>query len=124
MFKKLKRKLRSKRGESLTEVLIALLISGIAMMMLASMIATTQRIVTKTKSSTKEYVGGNNKLVEKSSDALSGSGNVEFDLMDGSGVYRLTRLTDKSKEDVPVQYYVNSALKSVLVASYEKGDGT
>ncbi len=124
MFKKLKIKLRSKRGESLTEVLIAVLVSGIALMLLASTIAATKTIVTRSKAATQDYVGGNNQLVEKKTETVSGAGNIEFDVMDSVGNYHLTKLTDDSPTDISVQYYVNSALKTVLVAAYEKGGGT
>ncbi len=124
MFRKLKFKLRGKRGESLTEVLIAVLISSIALVMLASMIATTQRIVTRTKASTEEYVTGNNKLVEKEETSKIGTGNVQFVAGVDKSSYYLTQLTDNTAQNIPVQYYVNSALKNVLVAAYEKGGGT
>ena len=60
-------KLKSAAGESLAEVLIALLIAAMAMAMLATAISSTARIVTRSKTAMKEYYDGNNALEAASS---------------------------------------------------------
>ena len=55
MKKKLLGRIRSQTGESIAEVLIALLISALALVMLASMISSTQSMVDKSKNKMKEY---------------------------------------------------------------------
>ena len=55
MMKKIAQKLKNKGGESISEVLVALLISSLALVMLASMIGTTTRLVTRSKDTMREY---------------------------------------------------------------------
>ena len=62
MVKQVKKKLKSYRGETIAEVLIALLISSIALVMLASMISATVNLVTKSKEKMKDYYKANSVL--------------------------------------------------------------
>ena len=55
-------KLKSQVGESIAEVLIALLISSLALVMLASMISSTTSMVSTGKSAMKEYYACNEDL--------------------------------------------------------------
>lgn len=55
-------KLKSQVGESIAEVLIALLISSLALVMLASMISSTTSMVSRGKSAMKEYYACNEDL--------------------------------------------------------------
>lgn len=74
MFKKLRARLRSNRGETLTEVLIALLVSSLALVMLALMVQSTNAIVQRSKDVMKKYMKANNVVVEKA-DSLPGGGS-------------------------------------------------
>ena len=56
------KKLKSQAGESISEVLIALLISSLALVMLASMISATNNIVSKSKSTMEDYYACNEDL--------------------------------------------------------------
>ena len=51
----LKRKIRSRKGDSIAEVLIALLISSLALVMLASMISSSGRMITTSQSVMEKY---------------------------------------------------------------------
>lgn len=62
MVKQVKKKLRENKGETIAEVLIALLISSIALVMLASMISATVNLVTKSKEKMKDYYKANSVL--------------------------------------------------------------
>ena len=55
MKTRLMKRLRSESGESIAEVLVALLIAAVALMMLASMISSTVSIVNKSKTKMDEY---------------------------------------------------------------------
>lgn len=61
-IKKTKAKLRSKAGETIAEVLIALLISSLALVMLASMISATQSMIDKSKIKLEKYYQKNEEL--------------------------------------------------------------
>ncbi len=52
---KMRKKLHNKRGDSLAEVLIALLISSLALVMLASMITSSANMITKSKAKLRDY---------------------------------------------------------------------
>ena len=125
MFKKMRTRLRNNRGESLTEVLVALLISTLALTILAVMITTTQRLVKKSKSLTHDYVIANNQLVEKAESALSGEGSVSIQVkeLDG-GDFSPKDLTDSSGSSINVVYYVNDTFGSVDVTLYQKDGGS
>ena len=51
----IKRKIRSKAGESIGETLIALLISALALIMLAGAIGTSTRIITRSNAAVKSH---------------------------------------------------------------------
>ena len=114
MVRRIKNRLRSKRGESLAEVLIATLLSAVAMVMLSSMIFTSNRIVTHSKEVTQKYVTENNRIVEKKGTYREGSVSVVI----GENV---VKLTDGSSDYLKAWYYVNNSLSNVPVALYKKG---
>ena len=58
------KKLKCQAGESLGEVLIALLIAALAMTMLASVISSASRIITQSKSRMADYYSELNKLAD------------------------------------------------------------
>ena len=60
-----KKKLRSRAGETLAETLVALLVSSIGLMMLASMINSSARLITKSRSVLSDYYAEINKLEER-----------------------------------------------------------
>lgn len=62
MRKKALRKLKEQAGETIAEVLVALLISSVALIMLASMISSTNSMVTKSKNTMKAYYEANENL--------------------------------------------------------------
>ena len=110
--KRIAAKLKSAAGESLAEVLIALLIAAMAMAMLATAISSTARIVTRSKTAMKEYYDGNNALEAASPSDDDHPITIVFD-----GV----QLTDETSADGSFSVYVfqNEHSKKVPVISYK-----
>lgn len=67
MMKRVAQKLRSRAGESIGETLIALLISSLALLMLAGAISTTTRIVTHSNETMDNYYAADRNLANRSS---------------------------------------------------------
>ena len=116
MAEKIKSKLNSKSGESITEVLVALLISSLGLLLLAGMISSTNRIVSRSKEATRNYVEQINTLVEQGTS--SETGTVSF----SDGVS--TKLTNISGKTIGVTYYTNKQTGSTPVTAYKKSEGT
>ena len=62
MSGKLKNKLKSKKGETITETLVSVLIAAAAMILFASMITSSQRILKKSESIMNDYYDGEAKM--------------------------------------------------------------
>lgn len=67
------KKLRSKAGETIAETLIALLISALALMMLAGAIAAANRIITRSDEVMHNYYEANDVMIQKPSTSVSNS---------------------------------------------------
>ena len=108
-----KKRLRNNAGESIAEVLIALLISSLALMILAGMITSTANMITKSKKVYGDYIAAEASLVDYTNSA--GSGKVSFKI--GDAAYKLTDDSD----DITVQYYTpgNDVLGHNKVVSYK-----
>ena len=112
-MKKLFQKLNSCRGESIGEVLVALLISALALVMLAGMISASSRMITKSKTELKEYYDANAALNSESSSGIDGA----VSLKTSGGTNTSVKLVPGA-EQISVQYFVNS--KDGRVVSYKK----
>jgi len=99
MRKRIIQKLRCNRGESLTETLVALLIAAIALVMLASMISSTTRIVTQSKTKMKEYYDANVTVASQTGNGTSASVTID-------------------DEEYEVTAYLNSSFSNTPIASY------
>ena len=76
------KKLRSRSGESIAETLIALLVSALALMMLAGAVSAATNVVTKSKAKMTEYYAADQLLTEaaKSTNTLTVTmGGYTFD---------------------------------------------
>lgn len=108
MKRKIILKLRSSNGESLTETLVALLIAAIALVMLASMISSTTRIVTQSKTKMTEYYKANKTVA-----AQTGEGTDDASVT----------ITDDASDTIngqqySVTAYLNQSFSSTPIASY------
>ena len=104
---KAQRKIRQQSGETIAETLVALLISSIALMMLASMISATANLVTKSETKMGEYYTENAKLENSETSAKTLTISITSEGEDG------IRL-NMTVEDVP--YQTNSVFNKTVVA--------
>ena len=107
-------KLRSRRGESLTEVLVSTLIAAVALTMLASMVATGARLVNQSRDRLAEYYEAGNGLAAQAP-AAEDPETIELRLKDGSGAVVRLR-ADESKLEAYV--FVNESLGGDGVTAY------
>ncbi len=116
--KSAKLKILSRRGETLTEVLVALLIACLAMAMLAGMIRTSVKIISSADGKMEDYYEAVNRLARKDTpDELSGTISLSYeDSLGGSVPIKLIPNSD----DVDINYYTNSVLGETDVVSYER----
>ncbi len=105
------KKLCSDKGESIGEVLIALLISSVGLVMLAAMITTSVRMLKQSRSSLIDYVAAENTVVEQSGGE---SGSITVKAGDTS-----IPLTDTSGKPIPVHFFIGSWDASHTVVSYK-----
>ena len=104
-------KIRSRRGESITEVLVAIVVSGLAILMLATVIATAVNVNRASQQSMNEYYAANNSVV---SGGVTASGSVSLE----SGV----AIADR--DSVTVTYHIGEQADGTLVISYAETDGS
>ena len=76
MSGKLKNKLKSKKGETITETLISVLIAAAAMILFASMITSSQRILQKSESIMNAYYDGEEKMEAKMASSGTAGGST------------------------------------------------
>jgi len=103
MKKAVMKKLRSNSGESIGETLVALLISALALVMLAGAISTAARLITKSETVMEKYYTGMNGL---GTPATSGTDTLTVTLTSGASTVHLFGNDDPSST-VTVKCYVN-----------------
>ena len=118
------KKLRSKAGETLTETLVALLIGTLSLAMLASMIGSTAKIITKTQGVLTDYYAATAQLASLKKDKTD-----EKDLVtvtDGEAVINTENSKNSggfvlygSSERTPVRYYSTASVDTTVTA-YER----
>ena len=103
---KANKKLSSTKGESITETLVALLISSLALVMLAGAISAASNMVTKTKQKLTDYYAANEVVVN----------------MDGAGELKTLRVTPQggSSFNVNIYSYENNVFPRNSIVSYRK----
>jgi hypothetical protein len=103
--KKLTGKLKGNAGESLAEVLIALLIAALALVMLASVIDSSMRIITRSKTTMKDYYDASDELVAGAGTKISSTGDdtyVSVKMTSGSSVILREVGTGEHADDIKV----------------------
>ena len=75
MSGKLKNKLKSKKGETITETLVSVLIAAAAMILFASMITSSQRILQKSESIMDAYYAGETEMEAAMADGGTAGGS-------------------------------------------------
>ena len=119
-LKNLRRKLNSRKGESIAEVLVALLVSALGIVLLASMIASSVRMIEQSRETVNDYVVEQNKLADGTAPANAPEGTVT--LTNEAG--RDQELTDATKNSgTTVVYYKNEEIGGKPVTGFrKKGD--
>ena len=107
IIKRTGRKLKSRAGESIAETLVALLISALALVMLAGAISATARMITTSDKKMEEYYNLDDKLVRRTTN--DGTLNITITLP-GAGA--------SPEVHNNVKYYKNDAFASKPVVAY------
>ena len=111
------KKLHQKAGETLAETLIALLISALALVMLAGAVTTSTKIVNKSKEKVNAYYSANE----------ASNGVVQ---MSGTGDSATISISDTTSSDklsftpIPVTYYENDVFSGREVIAYKYSTST
>ena len=120
------KKLINRRGETIAETLVALLISAIGMVLLASMIQSASRMIASSQEQVKLYMSEENRLVEQPTD--DNGTHIEAD---ATGIVTIKsvsdtnedgtplELADGSKTEIEVDYYINKHALGSDVKKYE-----
>ena len=122
MKRKMLEKLRSNRGDSIAEVLVALLISAVALVMLASMIASSSRLILRSRESMEKYDAANNVLasmpdtVPSDVKTVTQSSNVQLNVKNAGSPVRL-----KTASGDLVTVYQHEGYTGESVVAYKKG---
>ena len=108
------KKLKRNNGETISEVLIALLVAALAIVLLAGMINASATMIEKSKEKNEKYTVAENGIVEQSGQSTeTGTVTVEIDRQAG-------RLSDaNSTNEISVDYYTNGEAGSNPVRSYK-----
>ena len=99
------KKIKSDRGDSIAEVLIALLISAVALVMLASMISSSTSMIDSSKKKIAEYY-------------VPSDGSIS----NVSGIVQLVPVSGTVNISFPVQYSVNNTINNHPVVTFEKSN--
>lgn len=115
--KRMLRSLRNQKGETLLELLFSLLISSLAMLILASMIVASTNIIKRGNVVLGDYISAENEMVKNTSTPVTKEAFIKT-----NGSIAAQKLTDYDPDSgqVSVNYYTNNKLGGKLVISYEK----
>lgn len=97
-----RKKINNQRGESIFEVLVALLISSLALTMLAAMISSAASLVKKSEAVTTNYVLDGNRFATMDSGDADAEGKVTFSIV--------TKGSDDSETTIPMKLTDNDAV--------------
>jgi len=112
--------LASRRGESLVEVLVSIVVSGLAILMLATTIAAAVHVITENRDFTTKYFAKSNAIVmaDNSGGAEEGTGEVTLK-SSGDSAVQLEQGSEGSNS-ITVTYTVSEDVAGEVMASYEK----
>ena len=120
------KKINNRRGETIAETLVALLISAIGMVLLASMIQSASRMIANSQEQVKLYMAEENRLVDQPVDDVTGTiiadetGDVYIKTVsDTDTTGTLLQMADDSGTKIGVEYYVNQHALGSDVKKYE-----
>ena len=99
------KKLRGRSGESIAETLIALLISALALMMLAGAISTVADIISRSNAQMNEYYAADNNLVTRSSGTGTDPFSIKIEYSSSTYSYQATPYENATFAGTPVIAY-------------------
>ena len=113
--------LRNTHGETITEVLVAMVIVGLALLMLAVVIASSSSIVKKDREYMEDYYETGNALASPSGSGVKGTLTVKYATGVSTGTpVRLSPENDDGEISIEIFY----ADEGDTVVSYKKADGS
>ena len=113
LFTTINGKLKQKKGETLTETLVALLIGSLALVLLASMVTSSTKIITTSEMQLIQYYEQNNRLEARA----SGDENAIASACCVDGTETTVRLVP-GRDSVSIKCYVNQKANKTSVISY------
>lgn len=119
MKQRIIKKLASRAGESIGETLVALLISALALMMLAGAVSAGMRVVTNSKDKMDVYYKVNNAVVERATEAPTVNGAQVTTFSNDTLYINIPNLLPTGTIP-PVHYYRNTEFSNVPVIAYSK----
>lgn len=129
MSGKLKNKLKSKKGETITETLVSVLIAAAAMILFASMVTSSQRILQKSERIMDDYYAGETKMEAAMADGgTSGGTSNKVTIKQANGDLSYGISYNHSNGQIYVEYATNqpdstatstSGIERFTVAEYK-----
>ena len=117
MKRKQKNKLLDHTGESIAETLVALLISALALVMLAAIITSSSNIIKRSRSKLDTYYNGNEYVVNMSGTTVPENVNA----VSGTVTIGLAAAGNSlSPQEINVTFYKNASFGSNPVISYKE----
>ena len=118
----LKRKIRSRKGDSIAEVLIALLISSLALVMLASMISSSGRMITTSQSVMEKYYAASSVMNNLNGETVPSEAGA---VITGKGIFTIeispaVEGSPTEKKEYPVAYAENQNFAQKPVTAFRK----
>ena len=110
MVDKLRKKLKSRSGESIGETLVALLIAAVALVMLAGAISASSDVIATSRKKLEKYYEGEEKLANHSD---HGSG-ASINITDDSGAINFNSYS--------IVYYQNKEFQRTPVVEYKMSE--
>ena len=116
MTGKIQLKLKSRKGESLTETLAALVISAVSISMLVTMISASTKMISGSIKKMDEYYDAENQIVQQQVSGADSGGEVTVTLHNAASANPEALKLDASDEDaaVSIGIYRNGALKNTV----------
>ena len=108
------KRLKQNTGETIAELLVAVVISTLGLMLLAGMINAASAMIRSGQETEERYAAGENALADRTG-AVVGTGSVTI-------AYNSVSVSIASGvESIPVSYYANDAMDGSPVVAYGKG---
>ena len=118
MKSRVTQKLTSQTGESIGETLVALLISALALVMLAGAVSAGMRVVTSSKEKMDGYYMVNNAVVARETSAPTINGTAASGFGQGSLTVKIPNFLPAVQPMPTAAYWKNEQLSGVPVIAY------